>query len=98
MHIDTMKRFGALYMLPHEDRIAVCQQIAEACEKAFRRGFSQGYAGSADVEVDVWDWRFNVPLSESPSPHGTLDSSALVRHSHEVGLPIHRLEIEKESG
>lgn len=80
-------RFGVLYRLKDEDRLAVCKAIAEACEQSFRRGFMHGWMGSGDVEVDVMDWRFNTPLSESPSPHGSYDNSSLARHSHEVGLP-----------
>jgi hypothetical protein len=84
---DLATRFGLLYRLKDEDRIAVCNAIAEACEQSFRRGFMQGWMGSGDVEVDVMDWRFNTPLSESPSPHGTYDNSSLARHTHEIGLP-----------
>ena len=90
MHAETMQRFGVLYKLSSEDRLEICQQIAEACEQSFRRGFSQGYAGCGEVVVDVEDWRFNTPLSDSPSPHGTYDSDALHRHANEVGLPIHQ--------
>ena len=83
----TACRFGALYKLSKKDRREVCQEIAEACEKSFRRGFHQGREGADDVVVDVMEWRFNAPLSDSPSPHGTYDSSAIARHSSEVGLP-----------
>lgn len=80
-------RFGTLYKLSNEDRRKVCQEIAEACEKSFRRGFHQGREGAEDVVVDVVDWRFNTPLSDSPSPHGTYDCDAITRHANEVELP-----------
>lgn len=80
-------RFGALYKLSDEDRLDICQQIAEACEKSFRRGFQQGYEGADDVAVDVLNWRFNTSLRKSPSPHGTYSCTALDRHRMEVGLP-----------
>ena len=80
-------RFFALYKLSKEDRRKICREIAEACEKSFRRGFHQGREGAGDVVVDLMDWRFNTPLSQSPSPHGTYDSDAITRHSAEVGLP-----------
>jgi hypothetical protein len=86
---DLATRFGLLYRLKDDDRIAVCKAIAEACEQSFRRGFMHGWMGSGDVEVDVMDWRFNTPLSESPSPHGTYDNSSIARHTHEIGLPSH---------
>jgi hypothetical protein len=92
-----LMRFGALYKLSDADRIAVCQEIAEACEKSFRRGFSHGYMGVGGVVVDVMDWRFNVSLSDSPSAHGTYDSTALHRHAHEVGLPIKTHDVEAET-
>lgn len=90
-------RFGALYKLSDEDRLDICRQIAEACEQSFRRGFSHGYQGCGEVAVDVLDWRFNVPHSESPSPHGTYDNDSLSRHSHEVGLPIHVSQPEMQA-
>lgn len=89
MRWEELMRFGSLYKLSDEDRIKVCQEIAEACEQSFRRGFAQGYAGCGTVEVDVTEWRFNVPLSESPSPHGTYDATTLARHTFAVGLPSH---------
>ena len=82
-------RFGLLYKLSDKDRVALCREIAEACEQSFRRGFQHGYEGVGDVVVDVLDWRFNTSLKKSPSPHGTYDSDSLNRHAHEVGLPIH---------
>ena len=82
-------RFGALYKLSEEDRLDICQQIAEACEKSFRRGFSQGFDSDHDeVSVDIEEWRFSTPLAKSVSPHGTYSGSSLMRHAHEVGLPI----------
>ena len=78
-------RFGALYKLSEEDRLDICQQIAEACEKSFRRGFQQGYE-SEEIAVDLIDWRFATTLSESVSPHGTYNSPSILRHAHEVGL------------
>jgi predicted DNA-binding transcriptional regulator AlpA len=84
---DLSCRFGPLYKLSKHDRRKVCREIAEACEKSFRRGFHQGREGVGDVVVDLMEWRFNTPLSESPSPHGTYDSDSITRHSHEVGLP-----------
>lgn len=91
------KRFGALYKLSDEDRRSICQQIAEACEQSFRRGFAQGHEGCGEVVVDVLDWRFNVPRSDSPSPHGTYSSDSMSRHAHEVGLPVHIAEPETQS-
>lgn len=93
----SKNRFGLLYRLSNADRVAVCQEIAEACEKSFRRGFSQGYQGCGEVMVDVMEWRFNTPLSDSPSPHCTYDNDALHRHAHEVGLPIYVHEPETQS-
>lgn len=90
-------RFGALYKLSDEDRRDICQQIAEACEQSFRRGFQQGYEGCGEVTVDVPNWRFNTPHSDSPSPHGTYDNDSLSRHAHEVGLPIYTSEPEMRS-
>lgn len=90
-------RFGALYKLSDEDRLDICQQIAEACEQSFRRGFAQGHEGFGEVAVDILDWRFNCPHHLSPSPHGTYDSSLLSRHAHEVGLPVLVSQPEKQS-
>ena len=87
-------RFGRLFKLSDEDRVALCQEIAEACEQSFRRGFHQGHEGSEDVTVDVLSWRFNIPLSDSPSPHGAYDMDSLARHSHEAGLPIQVVQPE----
>lgn len=84
---DFFKRFGLLYKLSEKDRHAVCKEIAEACEKSFRRGFTQGCETRDDVTVDLVRWRFFVSLSKSPSPHGTYDSTAIERHRLEVGLP-----------
>lgn len=81
------RRFGLLFKLSDEDRLKLCKEIAEACEKSFRRGFQQGYMGCGDVVVDVERWRFAAPLSSSPSPHGTYSTTAIARHSFEVGLP-----------
>jgi hypothetical protein len=97
MDMQRARRFGALYKLSDEDRVQVCQQIAEACEQSFRRGFSQGYAGCEQVVVDVLSWRFNVPLSESPSPHGTYDNDSLSRHAFAVGLPTFVAQPEQQS-
>lgn len=88
------QRFGLLYKLSDEDRLTICQEIAEACEKSFRRGFSQGCESSADVVVDLEQWRFSTPLAQSPSPHGTYDSSSICRHASEVGLPSYYSEPE----
>lgn len=81
-------RFGALYKLSDEDRLDICQQIAEACEQSFRRGFQQGLdSDGSDVVVDIMSWRFATPMAESVSPHGTYTCSSISRHTHEVGLP-----------
>ena len=88
MDLRSEVRFGALYKLSDEDRLDICQQIAEACEQSFRRGFQQGHEGGSEVTVDILDWRFNCPHRLSPSPHGTYDSYSLERHAHEVGLPV----------
>ncbi len=88
--------FGLLYKLTDADRLTVCQKIAEACEQSFRRGFMHGYQGAEPVVVDTMEWRFNVPLSESPSPHGTYDDDALHRHTHEVGLPTYVASPERQ--
>lgn len=90
-------RFGALYKLSEKDRRDICQQIAEACEQSFRRGFQHGYEGVGDVVVDVLDWRFNTSLKKSPSPHGTYSCTALDRHRMEVGIPCRDCEPEKQS-
>jgi hypothetical protein len=87
MRFEESLRFGRLFKLSDEDRVALCHEIAEACEQSFRRGFQQGYEGAEPVTVDVLSWRFNTPLSESPSPHGLYDNDSISRHSHEVGLP-----------
>jgi hypothetical protein len=88
MKFEESLRFGLLFKLSDEDRFALCQQIAEACEQSYRRGFQQGYEGAADVTVDVTEWRFHEPLWYSPSPHGTYEGHSLIRHAHEVSLPI----------
>jgi hypothetical protein len=95
MQFEESLRFGPLFKLSEDDRLAMCRQIAEACEQSFRRGFQQGYEGAGDVTVDVLAWRFAVPLSESPSPHGTYDTDSLSRHAHEVGLPCNTCQPEK---
>ena len=96
MKTESFTVFGLLYKLSDDERLHVCRAISEACEQSFRRGFCHGYAGAEEVAVDVLDWRFNVPLCESPSPHGTYDNDSLHRHAHEVGLPIHDIEPEKQ--
>ena len=88
MESKLVTRFGALYKLSEEDRLDICQQIAEACEQSFRRGFSQGLDSDDDeVVVDIMKWRFATPLAESVSPHGTYSGPSILRHAHEVGLP-----------
>ena len=88
------KRLGLLYKLSDKDRLAICQEIAEACEKSFRRGFQQGYMGAGEVVVDVERWRFATSLAKSPSAHGTYSTTALYRHGYEVGLPYRISEPE----
>ena len=97
MEAKLAMRFGALYKLSDKDRLEVCREIAEACEKSFRRGFQQGYEGADEVVVDVLDWRFNTSLRKSPSPHGTYSCTALDRHRMEVGLPCRAFEPEKRT-
>ena len=88
------RRFGLLFKLSEKDRLAICKEIAEACEKSFRRGFQQGYMGAGEVVVDVERWRFATSLAKSPSPHGTYSSTSLHRHGYEVGLPYRTSEPE----
>ncbi len=92
---DHVGRLGLLYRLSDSDRMAVCQEIAESCEQAFRRGFQQGAETGRDAVVDILDWRFGVPFSESPSPHGTYDCDAITRHAFEAGLPINAIHAER---
>lgn len=80
---------GVFYKLSDADRLALCQWIAKACEKSYRRGFHHGHERNYPVTVDVLDWRFNVPLSRSPSPHGSYNDDSLRRHAFEVSLPVH---------
>ena len=87
MELEQMMRFGALWKLSDSDRANICREIANACEQSYRRGFMHGHIGEYGVEVDLFDWRFNTPLSESPSPHGTYDADSLTRHAAEIGLP-----------
>jgi hypothetical protein len=92
---DDVGRLGLLYRLSDSDRMAVCQEIAESCERAFRRGFAQGVEAGHDAVVNIEDWRFRVPLAESPSPHGTYDCDAITRHAFEAGLPINAIHAER---
>lgn len=89
------QRFGLLFKLSDADRLKLCKEIAEACEKSFRRGFQHGYMGCGDVVVDVERWRFATPLASSPSPHGTYSNTALARHAFEAGLPCHAAQPER---
>lgn len=88
-------RLGLLYRLSDSDRMAICQEIAESCERAFRRGFAHGVDAGHDAVVNIEDWRFRVPLAESPSPHGTYDCDAISRHRIEAGLPTEQIYVEK---
>lgn len=97
MDIKYAMPFGALYKLSDTDRIEICRQISEACEKSFRRGFHHGHEGCGEVAVDVFNWRFNTPLHDSPSPHGTFDNRSISRHAHEVGLPVTPTQPEEQS-
>ena len=91
---DHVGPLGLLYRFRDSERLALCQEIAEACEQAYRRGFAQGVETGRDAVVDIEHWRFGIPLSESPSPHGTYDCDALARHTFAAGLPTETIYVE----
>ena len=82
--------FKLLFNLGSRDRRRVCEAIAAACEKSYRRGFQHGTLADVPVMVDVGEWR-RSPLDQSPSPHdpeGTgFQPCSLERHRREVGIP-----------
>lgn len=61
--------------------------ISQCCEKAFRRGFQQGFESSnrGDEVVDLLAWRFLVRSDISPSPHA--------RWAYSCDA-VHRLDME----
>lgn len=78
--------------LPEATKAKIRKFAAQCCEKAFRRGFQQGWdsAKRGDVlAVDLVSWRFDVPHDISPSAHGTYSCNSEERHGFEwwnVGL------------
>lgn len=70
------------------ERRKLLVEIARAAERAYRRGFQQGFLVAqrqfAGQEPDspiptygeVHDWRFNRPISKAIEPPGSLDAGA----------------------
>jgi hypothetical protein len=56
--------------------------LREVAEASYRRGFQQGHdtaMGEHELTVDLHRWRFDVPLTRSPSPIGHRPTDALER-------------------
>ena len=69
--------------------------VSQCCEKAFRRGFQQGFdsAQRGDEVVDLIRWRCLVRSDQSPSPHkndhytcSAIERFDLECHPQQVGL------------